>query len=559
MKKIIFLISILVFYQSLFSQQRDLIDKTKTEQQTSTSFKINADAPELFGKISDANIHTKTVPVEDVVKKDKYIVGPNDLFNLGLYGYVNQQIPIYVNLEGSVIIPTVGEIPVAGLKLSQAKEIVISAVKKRYYSSDVSFTLTMPRTFVVKISGLVEGNYEVTSTMRPTDLLSRIIADTTNISRVQYEKTNTQDLLLTNYSLRNIQLIRKDGSVWKIDMYKFYMTGDDSYNPFFVEGDIMKIPFLMMSKNFITINGAVQLGGTYEYSPDDNLETVIGLGRGFDVNANKDSIVIYRSDENFKKFETIYLSYTENKNYKIQNFDRVFVKFNTDYQKNLNVVVIGEVNREGVYPITFKNTRLKEIIEMAGGLKKTAFLPLCILFRQYDKEYLIRDTSEIFLNMRANDLIVKEMDIKNFERDIMSRRNRVVVDFEKLFLNNDESQNVILEDKDVIYINDDKKIVYVYGQVNNEGYVPYKKGMDYEYYINQAGGYTLAADKGNSRIIRFNSRGWYKPDTDVLSGDFIYVPKTVNEPFSNIITIVSQIASVILGVLTTYLLFRQNK
>ena len=36
------------------------------------------------------------------------------------------------------------------------------------------------------------------------------------------------------------------------------------------------------------------------------------------------------------------------------------------------------------------------------------------------------------------------------------------------FKKNDESQNVILEGKDIIYINDNKNIVYVFGQVAQE-------------------------------------------------------------------------------------------
>jgi protein involved in polysaccharide export with SLBB domain len=134
----------------------------------------------------------------------------------------------------------------------------------------------------------------------------------------------------------------------------------------------------------------------------------------------------------------------------------------------------------------------------------------------------------------------------------------VIVDFEKLFLKNDETQNIIIEDKDIIYVNDDKKIVYVFGQVNNEGYVQYKDGANFEYYIEKAGGYSLIADKGNTRIIKFNSRGWYKPDEiKINSGDYIYVPKKENRPFSETISLIAQIAGVILGVISTYLLFKK--
>ena len=151
------------------------------------------------------------------------------------------------------------------------------------------------------------------------------------------------------------------------------------------------------------------------------------------------------------------------------------------------------------------------------------------------------------------------MDKENFWNDITSRRNRVVVNFEKLINKNDETQNVLLEDKDVIYINDNKNIVYVYGQVGNEGYVPFKKGQDVEYYIKQAGGYSLAADEGNTRIIKFNSRGWYEPgEIEVESGDYIYVPKETKTEFKDWVTLISQFAGILVGLLTIYLLIKQN-
>ncbi len=215
--------------------------------------------------------------------------------------------------------------------------------------------------------------------------------------------------------------------------------------------------------------------------------------------------------------------------------------------------------RPGYYPISFKNTKLKDVVEMAGGFTDKAYLPLCILFRTYDAEYAAKDSAEILINMRASDLIMSSVDMENFETDIRSKRNRVVVDFEKLFKDNDKNENVLLEDKDIIYINDNKNIVYVFGQVNQEGYVPFKKGKDVDYYVEKAGGYGLAAEEGDTRIIKFNSRGWYKPDDAIVeTGDFVYVPKQTQRPFEVNVALIAQIAGVILGVLTTYILIKDS-
>ncbi len=522
---------------------------------------INSDAPDIFTQLEGQNTYkSKSVPIEGVIDANKYIVGPNDLFTLGLYGYINQQVPVVVSPEGSIVIPTVGEVQVSGVTLSVAKDRVVTAVKKRYYSSDVSFTLNTPRTFLIKVSGLTQGTFEVSPVTRVSEILKVLIFDTLNTSRVFYEKTNQREFLNTQISLRNIELSRKDGSVIKVDIYKYFLNNRDEDNPFFLEGDLLKIPYLQPDNNFISIGGAVQLAGAYEHVKGDNLETVIGIGRGFDIDAEQDSIMLYRAYENKDGFEIITLSYNNDKDFRIEKFDRLFVKSKINYQKNLSVLILGEVLRPGYYPISFKTTKLKDVIEMAGGLKEKAYLPLSILFRTYDAEYAARDTAEILINSRANDLLISSQDRINFETDIKSKRNRVIVDFEKLMKNNDQSQNVILEGKDIIYINDNKNIVYVFGQVGQEGYVPFKKGEDVDYYIKKAGGFGLAADENDTRIIKFNSRGWYKADeTEIQTGDYVYVPKVVQETFGETISIIAQIAGVILGVLTTYILISQNK
>ena len=129
--------------------------------------KINADAMDLINQFNLQSGYTmgppKQIPIDRTINPNKYVVGPNDIFTLGMYGYLNQQIPLIVNLEGSIVIPTVGEIKVDGLTLREAKEKVVTAVKKRYYSSDISFIITTPRNFIISVSGAVQKKFEVNS------------------------------------------------------------------------------------------------------------------------------------------------------------------------------------------------------------------------------------------------------------------------------------------------------------------------------------------------------------------------------------------------------------
>jgi len=558
-----FVLLLIFSFQELNAQQNQLNTRDIQSQQSqqTTNVKVNADIPDLMTALKNLPVPT-TLALEGAINPDKYIIGPNDLFLLGIYGFVNSQVQLLVNPEGSVIIPSVGEINVNKMSITNAREKVIKACKKRYYSSDISFTLQTPRNFLVIIDGLYQGIALSTPVTRASDLIKSIVFDTLNVSRVAYEKTSNMEYektyFRTHISMRNMLLIRKDGSQQKIDLYKYYITRDDKYNPFLLDGDVIKISNTLVDQNYITVLGAVQLGGLYEYSEDDDLETAIGLGRGFDVQADKDSITVYRPRKNSSIVDSYKLSFDKDKNFKIEIYDRIYVKYKSDYQKMATVLILGEVESPGYYPVTYKNTRIRDVINLAGGFKKTAYLPLSILFRNWDAEYSSKDTMEYYFNKRANDILITSNDRDNYRIDLQARRNRVIIDFNKL-INNDESQNVILEDKDIIYINDNKNIVYVYGQVNNEGYVPYESGKDYNYYIEKAGGYGLAADESNTRIIKFNTRGWYKAESAVVqNGDFIYVPKIDKKPFSENITVISQIASVLLGIISTYLLIKST-
>ena len=495
----LFFLIFLLMFSSLFSQdKKTTVNNSSNSNTTGTNTpgtKINADGFDILSNLQNQNPYSgqnfKLISLEGAVNSDTYIVGPNDQFSLGIYGYINQVVPLVVSPEGYIVIPTVGQIKASGYSISELRNQVISAVKKRYYSSETSLTLTVPRSFLINVEGLRQGTYEASPVMRVSSLVNYVLSSDTANYVMKYQNKlddRPEKFFDSSPSLRNIELKRKNGSVVKVDIYKFFMTRDDKYNPFLSEGDFVKIPYNLISKTYITIHGAVQLAGTYEYSENDDLETVLGLGRGFDVNADQDSVVLYRPYGDSKGFDMINLAYPKDKNFKINNFDRIFVKFKSDYQKNTSVLVLGEVQRPGYYPISFKNTRLKDVIDMAGGLRENAYLPLCILFRKYDEEYARRDSVEIMLDARANDVFLTPVERRNFETDVISRRNRFIVDFEKLINQNDQSQNVILEDMDIIYINDDKKIVYVYGQVNNEGFVSYVAGKDFEYYIDKAGG-----------------------------------------------------------------------
>lgn len=494
--------------------------------------------------------------LEGAIDVDKYIVGPNDIFSLGVWGIVNQPLPIAVSPEGSVIIPSVGEVNVNGMTLREAKSKVIAAVKKRYISAEISLTLVSPRRFLITVTGVGQGTYPVSAIMRASTIITFVLSDSLSLMR-----SGTTPGERGSFSLRNIILKRKNGEIKRIDLYKYFATLDERYNPFLREGDVIQLQKYDWEGRFLGVQGAVQFPGVFEYMEGDDLETAIQLTRGMTSVADVDSIMISRMNTSGTRMEKTIVSYEDNKKMKLEPNDRVYVYPYADPRRDFRVLVLGEVIRPGNYPITLNTTKLSDVIRDAGGLQPTAYLPISEVYRKLDTFFINtrRDSIENIYTMRLNDVISNNDERQTFEQDLKYRLGRVNVDFDKLY-SGDGSQDIILKNGDIVYIGDNRQQVYVYGQVNKPGFVPYKEGADYEYYINAAGGYGERADEDEIRVIKFKTREWLEPDeAKIQSNDFIYVPKVIKRDFAYDMDLIAKVASVIVSVITLTLLVIQSQ
>jgi len=287
--------------------------------------------------------------LEGAVDVNKYIVGPNDIFSLGIWGVVNTPLPISVSPEGSLIIPSVGEVAVSGLTLAETKRRVITAVKGRFISAEISLTLVSPRRFIVSVTGVGQGSYPTSAIMRASSLIAFILSDSVSLM-----KSGTMPFERGSFSVRNIQLKRKNGEIQRIDLYKYYATQDEKYNPFLREGDVINIQKYDWEGKFLSVQGAVQFPGVFEFIEGDDLETAIQIARGVTSVANTDSILIARMDKSATKMERIWVTFDKDKYIKLQPNDRIFVSAFAEQRRDFRVLVLGEVVRPGSYPIFAK-------------------------------------------------------------------------------------------------------------------------------------------------------------------------------------------------------------
>jgi protein involved in polysaccharide export with SLBB domain len=488
------------------------------------------------------------VALEGTIDADKYYVGPSDKIAINIWIGPPVSFNLTVTPEGTLIIPTVGEVKVSDITLAEVKKIVLTAVKKKYIANDVSITLIEPRPIIVTVSGNVLNS--ALYTLSSIDRADRAIQAANKLEQRQtYDELND---ILRNMSTRNIVLKRRDGTMHRVDIPKFLATKEDIYNPYLREGDIVIVPRKNPVKNVFAVYGEVNLPGRFEYVEGDSISDALEIAQGCTRLANLDSIEFSRLDAEAKTLQTTILSYSEilkrnSHNLPLEPGDRIVIKQKLELREDFRVYIDGEVKYPGTFPITKNRSKLSEVIEQAGAFTEYASLKSAEVYR---RSVSPRDIEiDRIMSMRGS---ISPDDSASYllETELRLQKEIINVDFEKLFLQNDQTQDVVLNDGDYIVIPSTKKTIYVFGQIISPGHIPYTKNQTVNYYISKCGGFTEAARKGDVKIIKGKTKQWLDPDeTKIEEGDYIWVPKKPERSFAYYTNVLSQTAS-ILSVIT---------
>ena len=238
--------------------------------------------------------------------------------------------------------------------------------------------------------------------------------------------------------------------------------------------------------------------------------------------------------------------------------DRLMVPQREELRQNYRVTIDGAVVKPGSYPITIGGTHLSAAIAAAGGLLPGANLRAATLVRYRLGEGLNPETiqQEQLLSRRTS-VSAEDSGYYMAETALRMKGELVSVDFYRLFMDGDSTQNVVVRSGDKIQIPLHEGTIYVFGQVIAPGNVTFLKGQDYRYYIKEAGGYTTDARDEDVRVIKAKTRAWLDPnETAIEDGDYIWIPKVVHYGFTHDVTIWAQIFGIIGVVATVALLVR---
>ena len=498
------------------------------------------------------------IALESTVDPRKYFVGPSDLISVSIWMSPPLNFPLTVTPEGTLIIPTVGEVMVADLTLADAKERILKEVRRKYLGVEVTATLVKPRPIIVSVIGTVlnEGLYTVNAVERA----NKAINDANKPSRLQMQDEVLP--ILHAMSTRNILVKHKDGRQDRVDLPKYFATKNDTWNPYLREGDIVLVPKKDPAKNVFAVYGQINSPGKYELVAGDSVLDAIQIANGLTPQALAEKVIFSRMSDDGATLSNHIISIPAimsggEPDIALQPGDRIIVNSTVDQRQDYNVDVRGEVVYPGTYPISKKRTRLSEIIRQSGGFTEYAALSSAVVVRQ---SYQQKDLEEERLLSLRGEVANDDSAGYSFATDLRIKREEVNVDFEKLFKQKDSTQDIILEPEDQITIPSRRQTVYVFGQVASPGHVPYVAEREASYYVNKAGGFIDRANRGSVKIIKAKTRQWLSPDdTKIEEGDNIWVPAEPDRPFSYYTTVISQTASILSVIVGVAIIVSQVK
>jgi protein involved in polysaccharide export with SLBB domain len=500
--------------------------------------------------------------LEGPVDPGKYFVGPSDVLSVNIWISPPLNFSLTVTPEGTLIVPTVGEIQVADLTLGEAKKKVIAEIKKKYLAGNPSVTLLNPRQITVTVAGAVRypGKY----ILYATDRADKAVSEANKITEANklFQINNLSALEERFQSKRNIRLTRRSGEVIHVDIPKYYATRDVQYNQMLRGGDEVFVPRIDSKKNVFGVYGGVNVQGSFELVEGEHLLDALQLAFGLTARAKADSILLYRYDvETGRQIITVHdfhnMMNDTLRNTAIVAGDRIVVQERPDVRENYKVTVDGEVKYPGTYPLSKDSTKLSTVIEWCGGFTEYASLANAQVYRAT----VSREDVELekLLSLRGN-ISVEDSSYYLIESELHIRHEVVNVDFKKLFVDKNSAEDVYLKDGDFVSVPSIRKTIYVFGQVTNPGNVPFVPDQGYEYYVQKCAGFTDNARKGDVMIIKRSTHQWLVPsETKIEEGDYVWIPKHIERSFAYYMSIFSQTAAVITAAVSIALLAIQLK
>ncbi len=408
-------------------------------------------ALQIFGSELFNNSTITFEPNLRIPTPQNYVLGPDDQLIITVYGNSQVEWKPAISPDGTISIPGIGLINLSGKTIEQANGIIASKLAANHYAighgTNVSVTLGNIRSIKVTITGEV---------VKPS---TYTLSSLSTVFGALYLSGGPAG----NGSLRQIELIRDNRVIRKIDFYDFLLRGDQKDNIRLQDGDIIRVPTYKVR---VSLLGQIKHPAIFEVLPGETLKNVITFAGGFTDLAYTANIKAVQVTDKDRRVTDI--SAEDFSNYVPLRGDQYTVDKILDRFEN-RVTINGAVFRPGQFELD-KGLTLSQLITKAAGLKED-FSPRGSIIR-----------------------LKPDNTIESIPFDVKGVVGKT-------------SPDIVLQREDVVTIPStfdlrDKYKVTITGEVRNGGDFAYADSLSVEDLIIQAGGFTEGASPKRIEIAR---------------------------------------------------------
>jgi protein involved in polysaccharide export with SLBB domain len=310
---------------------------------------------DLFSSRMPASPTFDNVPVSA-----DYIVGPGDELNVLLWGRINRAFKLSVQRDGTVLVPQVGPLPVAGLSFAQAQKTIESQIDQiEGVQSDV--TMGRIKTIQVFTIGQVAepGLQNVSALAHVSDAL---------VAAGGVSKTG---------SLRRVELRRDNHVIRIVDLYSLLLHGDISADERLQPRDVVFVPVV---GPVVGVAGDVKNSAIYELKGNETIESVLRMAGGVSAFGYAQRVQVERV-QNHQQRIALDVDLDNPQPRKFIAGDGDLIKVFTVLPDQENVVKLqGNVNRPGSYQWE-EGMRVVDLIRDGQGVRDRTFFDYALLKR----------------------------------------------------------------------------------------------------------------------------------------------------------------------------------
>jgi len=494
---------------------KEIASKEKNFKAPSTELSKETLPSDKFGVQFFRTLQTTFMPINEPTFDPSYILGVGDELVIQYTGQKNDILQFAINRDGTINLPEIGKVAIAGLSLARVDELIKAKIKQAFIGVDVFTTLASIRDMQILVVG--EAAYPGVYTLPGNASLLNVLAAAGGFNE--------------NASLRSLE-IKRDGKTFSnIDLYQAFVYGDFSkINTPLRSGDTV---FINPSSFEVRIQGGVRRDAVYELLEGEGYAELLEFANGYKNTAKTDEIQLTRISNQQVNYDI----YTDQalRTTKLFHEDVLTVQ-SID---TIAVNIMGAVNRPGTYILPEKASML-DLLDLAGNYKEQAYPFGGIYLTQSAKEQekisvdRIRKDLLAFIAMsplKGDGTYDPSLILEEYAS--LEPLGRVSLDFAINKLRANEN-NLFLQDKDEVIIPIFQNIVHVYGELENPGSFIFQSGSNAEDYIKLAGGRkSNASDKvilyhpnGESEILEQRRLfGFNQVNQMVYPGSVIFIPR----------------------------------